>query len=641
MKNIFKLITLCVFLTAAITAFAAPNKKSDSLFMEGIRYHLTNQNEKAFEAYYLSSNINPQNFAVFYEIARLYLEQGRFSDALIYAERAFMLSDANKYIGDFLINLYENSYQFNKEAEVCLKLMEKYPDELDYAYRAADAYINTGNILKAIEVYDNLEKKFEVTDEWIREKVKLYMAMGDKKSREAAKNELEKAIKVFPQAVKYYEMLAQMAMESKNYKEAERNYKIIIEKDPSNALVHFSLADFYRKTGNQKESQKELIKGIENKNLDYNTKLEIISAYYGTGELDKKTDAKEILQNNEKIFEALIRAQPDRYEAYLWLYGNSFLLENCDKTLYAISNLERIGIADKQGVNVRTMRIIKAECLYKLKRMDEAFLLFDSLVREDPHDMTIKNNYAYFLAIENKDLNKAENLAKEVYEKMPNEISFIDTYAWILYLKGRYEEAKKLIERAIKMDGDKSVVIKEHYDKIMQAVKNPPVAKSDSGQASIAEPVPSDVIADTSFSANIKCVVSGLMDGDISLSGKIKVSTTQGGWISLSHGFVGEALRIRFYNDSIFIINRLENSCIVEGGVPVEILSKIFMADCSTKNFSFSISGFSLRVEDCGNSFMNVSASFGSSPIMLRMQYSGIEKNKLLDMPFRLPVDCK
>ncbi len=100
-------------------------------------------------------------------------------------------------------------------------------------------------------------------------------------------------------------------------------------------------------------------------------------------------------------------------------------------------------------------------------------------------------------------------------------------------------------------------------------------------------------------------------------------------------------MRIRFYNDSIFIINKLENSCIIEGGVPTEILSKIFMADCSTKNFSFAISGFSLRVEDCGDSFMTVSASFGSSPIMLRMQYSNIEKNKLLDMPFRLPADCK
>ena len=102
-----------------------------------------------------------------------------------------------------------------------------------------------------------------------------------------------------------------------------------------------------------------------------------------------------------------------------------------------------------------------------------------------------------------------------------------------------------------------------------------------------------------------------------------------------------EALRIRFYSDSIFIINKLENSCIIESGVPTNILSIIFMGQCDMPDYSLKVSGFSLSVEECTPTSFTLSASFGSNPVTLKLQYQNIEKNKFVDMPFRLPAGCK
>jgi tetratricopeptide (TPR) repeat protein len=604
-------------------------RRSDSLFMEGIRYHFTNQNEKAFEAYYLSSNINPDNYAVYYEISRLYKEQGRMSDAIVYGERAFMLAPKNKYIGEFLATMYAQTYQFEKAADVYLKLVNEYPENLQYAYQAADAYINIGNLRKAISVYDNLEKCYEITDDWVREKVKLYMALGDKKSLESAKYELEKASKAFPKEVKYYEMLAEMAMNSKDYKEAEKNYRKIIEIDSSDELVHFSLADYYRKIGDNGKSYQELIKGVENPKIGYETVMQVVSTYFKTNDVSIKKNRNVIAEQTDKVLQAVIRAYPDKQQPVFFSIMLAFQIEKYDLVLERIAEFKKNKNPDMQ-IN-HTVLQIEADILFDRKEYGKSFAVFDTLLLLYPEDITIKNNYAYYLSLQKVRLDFAETLAAEVCQKEPNNATYLDTYGWIFYVKGDYEKAKEIFERAMKYGGAASETIKKHYNEVLKALKEGRTVMSSDTTVRLT---------DTTFSANIKCVVSGLTDNDVTLSGKVKISATNGGWISLGMGII-EALRIRFHSDSIFIINKLENSCIVEGGVPTSILSTIFMGQCDMPDYSLQVNGFSLDVKECTSTSFTLSASFNSNPIILKLQYQNIEKNKFVDMPFRLPAGCK
>ena len=53
----------------------------------------------------------------------------------------------------------------------------------------------------------------------------------------------------------------------------------------------------------------------------------------------------------------------------------------------------------------------------------------------------------------------------------PNNGTYEDTYAWILYCLGDFEEARKWIEKSLDNNGNESSVIVEHYGDILYELK--------------------------------------------------------------------------------------------------------------------------------------------------------------------------
>ena len=74
------------------------------------------------------------------------------------------------------------------------------------------------------------------------------------------------------------------------------------------------------------------------------------------------------------------------------------------------------------------------------------------------------NNYAYYLSELKTDLKRAEEMSYRTIKAEPKSTTFLDTYAWILFLEERYAEAKIYIDQAIANDTDSvvSAVILEH-----------------------------------------------------------------------------------------------------------------------------------------------------------------------------------
>ena len=60
------------------------------------------------------------------------------------------------------------------------------------------------------------------------------------------------------------------------------------------------------------------------------------------------------------------------------------------------------------------------------------------------------NNYAYYLSEDGGDLDRAASMSLKTIKAEPNNSTYLDTYAWILYLQGRYEEARIYIDMAVK-----------------------------------------------------------------------------------------------------------------------------------------------------------------------------------------------
>ena len=96
------------------------------------------------------------------------------------------------------------------------------------------------------------------------------------------------------------------------------------------------------------------------------------------------------------------------------------------------------------------------------KQMAEAYAAYDSSLVYNPSNIGALNNYAYYLSVERRDLDKAEEMSYKTVKAEPNNSTYLDTYAWILFEKGNYAEARIYIDNAMKNDGEKSDVIVEH-----------------------------------------------------------------------------------------------------------------------------------------------------------------------------------
>lgn len=89
---------------------------------------------------------------------------------------------------------------------------------------------------------------------------------------------------------------------------------------------------------------------------------------------------------------------------------------------------------------------------------------YDVVIALNPDDPTVRNNYAYYLAIGGGDLDKAEELSRQTVEDQPDNPTYLDTLAWILYLKGEYAEALELQEKAMETLSPEAESSAEYWD---------------------------------------------------------------------------------------------------------------------------------------------------------------------------------
>ena len=89
---------------------------------------------------------------------------------------------------------------------------------------------------------------------------------------------------------------------------------------------------------------------------------------------------------------------------------------------------------------------------------------YDVVLALNPESVLALNNYAYYLAIGGGDLDKAEELSRRAVDDQPDNATYLDTLAWILYLKGRYSEALEIQEKAMQTLSSEAESSGEYWD---------------------------------------------------------------------------------------------------------------------------------------------------------------------------------
>jgi tetratricopeptide (TPR) repeat protein len=96
---------------------------------------------------------------------------------------------------------------------------------------------------------------------------------------------------------------------------------------------------------------------------------------------------------------------------------------------------------------------------------------FDEALAINPNNDLVLNNYSYYLALRKENLDKAEKMAAVLIKNHPTNASYLDTYAWVLFMREKYKEARRVMEKAI-ATGQAGAVHFEHYGDILFQLDN-------------------------------------------------------------------------------------------------------------------------------------------------------------------------
>ena len=153
---------------------------------------------------------------------------------------------------------------------------------------------------------------------------------------------------------------------------------------------------------------------------------------------------------------------PDAMEFYYYLGLAHYQKEETDKAMEIFQQgLKQVNEKSDKGI-VSDFYAILGDLYHSKEMKAEAYAAYDSSLVYNPNNIGTLNNYAYYLSVERTNLDKAEEMSYKTVKAEPENATYLDTYAWILFEKKRYTEARIYIEQAMKNGGDSSQVIVEH-----------------------------------------------------------------------------------------------------------------------------------------------------------------------------------
>ena len=174
------------------------------------------------------------------------------------------------------------------------------------------------------------------------------------------------------------------------------------------------------------------------------------------GELD------EVITAGEKALTYI----PDAAEIYMYMGSGYAMQKDYDK---AVDILKR-GIShldENNNTLVSDYYGQLGDSYYLSGDKDKAFEAFENALLHNPKNTGVLNNYSYFLALDKRDLSKAERMSGDVIKIEPDNPTFLDTYAWVFFQQGNYTLAKIYLQNALNKGGDKSADLLEHYGDVL------------------------------------------------------------------------------------------------------------------------------------------------------------------------------
>lgn len=489
---------------------ANDRKRFDYFFLEAIRQQNAGHLTAAFDLLEHARSINPKAAEVYFYESMYYSNMKLDSVALACMEKSVALNPDNQTYSERLAQYYIGNQQYDKAIQAYEQLFAHNHENTDALRILVQLYQQQKNFTKMLATIHRLETEEGESEQLTLAKMRVYELMGDKKS---AYNELKGLSDKHPLDMVYKTMLGNWLMQNNRQKEAYKMFTDVLKKEPDNAYAESSLYDYYNATNQETQARAMLDRILMGNNTPVETKLVMIRSFIQDNEnhgadstqvlslLDKVLDVpkpsgeiaelraaymslKKMPQDTvNAAFLKVLEIAPDNVSARMQLVQNLWSAKKYDDVISMASQAEeynpdemvfyyfggmaqymkgnddatletfRKGLAqinEKSSPDlVSDLYMIMGDILNKKGLEKESFAAYDSCLQWKDDNVPALNNYAYYLSLHAKDLHKAEQMSYKTIKAEPKNGTYLDTYAWILFMEERYHEAKIYIDQAV------------------------------------------------------------------------------------------------------------------------------------------------------------------------------------------------
>jgi tetratricopeptide (TPR) repeat protein len=512
MKQISYLVFIffIVFCNPGLLAQEENEYTYEFALLEAARQKTIGNINEAIKLYKRCIEVKPDSDVAYYELGSIYAALNQDEIAEKFLEKSYTLHPENYWYMLAYIQILNFKQQYNRIIPI-LEVYLKNNSDAGMKYSLANAYSNAGRNRKALRILEEIEKENGIAEQVILKKVEI---LKDLKKFDKAENELLKLIDVIPESPEYHIIMAEYYEETGHMGKALEYFNQAYTLDTTNIYAISNLADYYTKNGPVDLGLYYLNRAFTLDEITLEKKLSTLLYYMGEDELltrfnkefeiivytlltkypdnyDVKTIAYDFFNRSEKFkkaYEIIMQLLDQKKDNFiLWqqaIYTASLLNKYDDiidlgkEAMEIFPNKKEflmfMGIAyfQKEDFNLAYETLMKgyepglplqmqiqyltflAESSYKIGKSEESFYFFEELLLLEPDNYIVLNNYSYYLALDGIELKRAEELSRKTVEKFPENATYLDTYAWILFKLQRYEDAKFYMDKVIEKQKD-------------------------------------------------------------------------------------------------------------------------------------------------------------------------------------------
>ena len=480
------------------------------------------------------SRMMPDRSEAYFYLSKHYDRQGNDSLKTEMMRKAAQLDPDNITYKEAMLPEYINANDMEKAIGVMEDILDTDPERTELLLFMLQIYEYQKDYGKCIETIQRIETKDGESEDLTLMKIQAYTAMGDDKK---VMKEFQSLIKSHPLDSEYKTMLGNYLLQKNKRKEALRLYSEVLAEEPENETALISMMDYYRAVGNDSLAAEQRNRLLFSPKTQDDTKQLLLRQFIRESEQASTDSTQVIAlfdrmlqqpQTDTSILEtkiaymqmkqmpadtiktalaALLERAPENVQArlqliqmawekkdgneivrlakpaveynadewsFLYFLGIGYFLnddfESCVKVLTEATT--RFDEKNDKAMAVEIYEML-GDALYSLDRKAEAFEAYEKCLKLDPDKISCLNNYAYYIAEEGGDIERAAEMSLKTVKAEPNNATYLDTYAWILFKQHRYEEAKIYIDLALKnlnKELDNSVII-EHGKQIETHLK--------------------------------------------------------------------------------------------------------------------------------------------------------------------------